>query len=209
MKNTIIPIKGGVWQRILIKGDHVHTTTSKVKTLENFDKELAKTGLMATTKTIPFSNISEIKFDKNNAETTLFFTNAKNKKKKHTFSFSSKEASSDFGEFLIQELGLVPIETPVRKIAPLLTELFLVLLLIAAIIYFFPVENFDAFIDSDFGESTSTRSGRKGSIVKLIFGFIGHKISLVLCVLAAVVTANDAFKRYQNPGINVVYRKSE
>lgn len=201
MKNRVIGLESG---RVLLKDEALYISQSKIKTVEEFDKAIAKQSMMNPIKIIPVEKIKKIYFNEKDAGTNLVFINKKGKEKEHSFGFSTEEASNDFGHFLGGELMFDRSEKKEGRLQPFLINGIFAALGLGMVLYFISPENFQDFITTS---SSSGRSGRRSEMVKAIFAVIGRHGSMAIGAIAVIYCSYSIFKRFKEPAMEVSYTK--
>lgn len=186
----------------MVVEEEIWLSQKKIKDFDGFKENVEKTGIMKSSRVIPFASMSEVAYNNANDLVTLKYTNEKGSQKKMEIDFGDKKASNEFGNLLGNELGFNKNEAQEKQWKPLLFNVLYIVIAIAGTFFLATIENTD-----DLADGSSRRSRRNGAIIKLIVDTLGQTGVIVVGSGITLYLVYSLYKRFKNPANEVVFTR--
>ena len=205
MKDTILKIKGAIYERLMVTDSELYLAISTYKDKETIEKELSKGSKLTGIKRIALDSINKIDFGEAMSSVTVHYVNDNGKTKKQSLSFDKESQANDFGNFLGGELMFEREIKDEKRMLKLLGNILAVVVIVGILVSVFKESTYNSFLEM---ESSNGKSGRNTKLLQMVLGMAGHKPTLGILAVLALFTGKTAFDEFKKPAKVVTYSRA-
>ncbi|MEM6804085.1 MAG: hypothetical protein AAF696_21960 [Bacteroidota bacterium] len=202
MNNQVFKIENQKWKSFMISDTDLHLSSGKEKSVEGFEKTLAKSGLLKSTKSISLDSIMGISFNEKAENLTLRYQGEKGSKKLK-LEMEDEDLSNQLGEYLGQSLGMGREEVVESTWKGMMNNLLYLIISIGGTIFLALMDNPED-LDTDSG---SRKSQRGKAVIKLLHETVGQTGIIIIGTAISLFLAYRIYKRYQEPAKEVSFSR--
>lgn len=205
MKDTILKVKGAIYERLMVTDNELYLALSTYKDKETIEKELSKGSKITGIRRIALDSISKIDFGEAKSSVTVHYLHDNGKTKKQSMTFDNEAKANDFGNFLGGELMFDREIKDEKRMLKLLGNILAVVVIVGILVSVFDESAYNSFLDM---ESSNSKSGRNTKLMQVLLGMAGHKPTLGILSVLALFAGKTAYDEFKRPAKVVTYSRA-